>query len=595
MCTVSYIPSGDGFIVTSNRDENISRESAYLPVIESFGNNQFAYPKDPKGGGTWIVSKNASEVAVLLNGAFENHTKLQSYRKSRGLILMEVIRSNSPEKAFEEINLSEIENFTLLLFKKDSVLECRWDGIRKYKKSKNASLPHIWSSATLYPNAIKEQRETWFLNWLKVELNIDQSKAISFHRNTGSKDKENGLLIKRNNNISTVSITSVYINSTNSKLWYEDLISSFTKKINLQTYPDQKEPLIERLKLYLRIIAIKTFNWEYWPMHVVYLPMYIYWLYLSTRAKSFFFFSTSNPTRKNAGFAMEKKSDCYKHLAKHFYPKTILCQPGYTKDKLKAKLTDVEIDFPLIAKPDMGERGIGVKLINTLTELAEYSKMSKSDFLIQSFIDYPQEAGFFYHRIPGQENGQITGIVGKHFLTIAGDGKSTLEKLIKKSHRHLLQLKVLRKIYGKQLEQILQDGEEKLLVPYGNHCRGAKFIDQSFMINEKITSVIDHLCKEVPEFYFGRLDIKFSSWEELERGEKFSVIELNGAASEPTHIYDSKHSIFFAWKEIKRHWDILFHISKLNAENNSIPKMNTLEGLKMLREHHLHVKSLCNV
>lgn len=251
---------------------------------------------------------------------------------------------------------------------------------------------------------------------------------------------------------------------------------------------------------------------------------------------------------------MEKKSDSYAYLPAEYYPNIILCQQNTNPQTLKTMLTNKAIGFPLIAKPDIGERGTGVKLIKSFKDLMEYSKCSNTDFLVQEFIDYPNEAGIFYYRLPGSQYGQITGIVGKQFLSLSGDGKSTMESLIKRNSRYLLHLKSLRELYGDQLDQILPAGEEKILVPYGNHCRGAKFIDLSFMISDKLTSTMDRVCKQIPEFYFGRLDIKFRNWEELENAEKFSIIELNGAASEPTHIYDPKHSIFFAWKEIKRHW-----------------------------------------
>ncbi len=223
MCTVSYIPTSEGFIITSNRDESTIRGSAIPPIVEIYGEYQLAYPKDPKSGGTWFVINNKFEAAVLLNGAFEDHIKLPAYRKSRGIILLEIMRSKSPEKTFEKINLSGIENFTLLLFKKSSLIEYRWDGIQKFKESKNTRQAHIWSSATLYPHPIKKLREDWFTNWISKELKIDQQKAMSFHRTAGIGDKENDLVMQRSNHISTLSITSINFNSTTATMLYEDL------------------------------------------------------------------------------------------------------------------------------------------------------------------------------------------------------------------------------------------------------------------------------------------------------------------------------------------------------------------------------------
>jgi hypothetical protein len=246
----------------------------------------------------------------------------------------------------------------------------------------------------------------------------------------------------------------------------------------------------------------------------------------------------------------------------------------------------------LIAKPDVGQRGVQVELLQGEAGLVAYATHSRVNFLLQEYIDYPNEAGIFYYRIPGQQKGHISGIVGKELLAVVGDGRSTIEELLLKEDRYILQLPVLRVTYGNALGKILPAGVSHTLVPYGNHCRGAKFIDWSDRISGELENTIDTLCRQVPGFYFGRLDIKFDSWEGLCAGQRFSVIELNGAGSEPTHIYDPKHSILFAWKEIVRHWRIVFRISQLNARRHKVPKMSTGEGLSMLRENKEYLKLL---
>jgi hypothetical protein len=119
-------------------------------------------------------------------------------------------------------------------------------------------------------------------------------------------------------------------------------------------------------------------------------------------------------------------------------------------------------------------------------------------------------------------------------------------------------------MYGPELDVVLSAGEKKVLVPYGNHARGAMFIDDSHLIDDELTAVVDNACSQVREFYFGRLDVRYNTWQELREGKNFVIIEVNGAGSEPTHIYDPKHSIVFAWSEIIRHWYILWKISRMN-------------------------------
>ncbi len=246
--------------------------------------------------------------------------------------------------------------------------------------------------------------------------------------------------------------------------------------------------------------------------------------------------------------------------------------------------------YPMIAKPDIGGRGVQVKKVHNEDELADYIEQNRVDFLLQEFIPYQKEVGIFYHRIPGEEKGQISGIVGKEFLTVTGDGRSTIEELVIKEPRYLLQLPVLKTTQGDTLKEILPDGKKLVLVPYGNHARGAKFIDLSNLINDQLTLVIDQVCKQIPEFYFGRMDVMYDTWEDLCAGKNFLIVEVNGAGSEPTHIYDPKHSVFFAWKEIMRHWRLLNKISSLNKQNKALKYMTYREGTDMLKRNTAYLK-----
>jgi hypothetical protein len=350
--------------------------------------------------------------------------------------------------------------------------------------------------------------------------------------------------------------------------------------------------LIKKFQLIARIQYIKITNWEFWPFNIVYIPIFVYWLYLSIKCRSFFFFSTSNPSIKNAGFLMESKYDIYETMPEYLYPKTIFITPGKDIKLITLQLEAKGIQLPFIVKPDTGMRGLKVKLLNTFEDLYSYHSSATFSYLIQEYIAYENEVGIFYTRYPEEKSGVITGIVGKEFLTIIGDGISTIETLVKKNDRHLLQLNKLRAIYGNNLKNILALNEKYTLVPYGNHSRGSKFIDLSNLIDEQLTSTINLICQSIPDFYYGRLDIKFKNWEDLKNGENFSIIEVNGAGSEPTHIYDPTHSIFYAWKEIKLHCKILYEISLANKKLRGLEFMTTKEGMKMLRENKKQVASL---
>ena len=247
--------------------------------------------------------------------------------------------------------------------------------------------------------------------------------------------------------------------------------------------------------------------------------------------------------------------------------------------------------FPCIAKPDIGGKGRGVEKLHALGDVTVYAAKIKMDFLVQEFIAYPEEVGIFYCRMPDKSDGFISGIVAKEFLIVKGDGISTLKQLLEKDPRYHFQLSALQKIYGEGLNEVLSKEEFKNLVPYGNHARGAKFIDVSHWADEGFTKKFDEICKQIPEFYFGRLDIMFSNVKDLKAGKNFSIIELNGAGSEPTHIYDPRHSLFFAWKEIARHFKLLCTISIQNHKRG-FPYLTVKEGMQMFKENNAVVKNL---
>ncbi len=345
-------------------------------------------------------------------------------------------------------------------------------------------------------------------------------------------------------------------------------------------------------KILYRPFFIKLFNWEYWPFHIVYAPVYLYWIWLAIRSRSFFFFSTSNPSIRNAGFLLESKKEIYDLIPPQYYPATLFFKAGETPNEILKQVKRKGMNFPLVGKPDIGMQGLAVKKLESENDLSNYVTVSKVDFLIQEFIPYENEVGIFYYRFPNEKNGRISGIVQKEFLAVTGDGISTIRELLKKDKRFILQLETLRLSNGKEFDTVLSTGERHVLVPYGNHVRGAKFLDISFLADEQLNQSIDAACKRINGFYFGRMDIRYNTWEELCEGKNFSIIELNGAGSEPTHIYDPKNSIFFAWKEIIRHLNILARISRMNHKSHNLAYMKLADGLQMIRDNGKYVKLL---
>lgn len=309
---------------------------------------------------------------------------------------------------------------------------------------------------------------------------------------------------------------------------------------------------------------IRLFNWEYWNSAVVYAPLYPYYAWLSLKARSLMFLTAANPLIRNGGFIMESKKDVYDLIPTKYYPATLLFNVGTSLTSVLTAMDGKGLAFPVIAKPDIGERGLAVKKINTIAELEAYIAHIPVAYLVQEFIDHEHEVGIFYCKPPGAAKGYITGIVHKEPVMVTGDGSSTIEQLVRANARYLLQVTAIAEQLKDDIKIVLPLGISRVLVPYGNHSRGSKFTDHTFRATRKLNESIDRICSQIPEFYYGRLDVRFKSWNRLECGEDISIIEVNGSGSEPTHIYDPGHSIFFAWREIIRHWNVLYKISREN-------------------------------
>lgn len=338
------------------------------------------------------------------------------------------------------------------------------------------------------------------------------------------------------------------------------------------------------MKLWLSNFLHKLTHWEYWPYQVIYTPLWPVWLYYALRCRDLFFFCNTNPGIPFGGLTLESKYDIYRQMDPGSYPKTVLARDPLKTTELGDRLREHRLSFPLILKPDVGLKALGVYKIRDVEELHRTLPKFKGPVLVQEFISQPLEVGVFYVRMPWQYKGRITGIVSKDFLKVVGDGRRNLEQLIMAVPRARMQLRRLRKEWGDRLLEVPEQGVEVTLVPFGSHTRGALFQDRSVYITDELTAYVDHVAKGVYEFYFGRLDIKFDRWIDLARGRNLKVIEINGAGSEPTHIYDPGHSIFFAWREILRHWRYMYEISRYHRRHGYTP-LSWKQGWQMLRDH----------
>jgi Uncharacterized conserved protein len=224
MCTVSFISKGNTYYITSNRDEHISRPISYEPKEEIIGSLKLLFPKDPKAGGTWFTVNEFGAVGVLLNGAFVRHTPQGYYARSRGLILLEVLASKNPIAVLEQLELYQIEPFTLILFT-SQLLEFRWDGAQKYFRPLDKAQNHIWSSTTLYQDAVMEHRSKLFSQFVERNDQINAKEVMAFHSNNHN-DFENGFIIDRETGLKTFSVTQVVLHEDEILMRHADLLNN---------------------------------------------------------------------------------------------------------------------------------------------------------------------------------------------------------------------------------------------------------------------------------------------------------------------------------------------------------------------------------
>ena len=293
---------------------------------------------------------------------------------------------------------------------------------------------------------------------------------------------------------------------------------------------------------------------------------------------------------QTGGMFFTSKWSIFQLIPKEYYPSTILVHAEDKIEHIYQQIKNASIEFPIIAKPDRGERGWGVKILYNKVELEYYKAKMNISFLVQAYVSYPIELSVFYYRNPNEKKGHVVSVTLKRLLSITGDGHSTIGHLILQNDRCFLQYKRLKKNNQINFSSVLQKGEKQLLVPYGNHVLGATFINYNRIIDEQLISTIDKLSKRIDGFYYGRFDLRCTCIDDLKKGINFSILEINGAASEPAHIYEPGFSFFKAQFTIARHFRIMYKIAKANHQNGVayMSFKSFLHTKKLEREYRLN-------
>ena len=227
MCTVSFYRDKSKVIVTSNRDEKSIRPLAIAPRQYRFNNQHLYFPKDPQAGGSWFIVKADGSAFVLLNGAEKKHIPQPPYKKSRGLILLEIADSSHYLEQWNTMDLEQIENFTVIAYANNKLAQLQWNGTTKTHLYLDENKAHIWSSTTLYDEPTIEKRQQWYFDFLSKKNNdANSSDIMDFHTKTQNHDTENGLIINRPTAMLTKNVTQVVIEHDNFEIHHLDLVKN---------------------------------------------------------------------------------------------------------------------------------------------------------------------------------------------------------------------------------------------------------------------------------------------------------------------------------------------------------------------------------
>ncbi|MDP6732790.1 MAG: D-alanine--D-alanine ligase [Gammaproteobacteria bacterium] len=317
-----------------------------------------------------------------------------------------------------------------------------------------------------------------------------------------------------------------------------------------------------------------TSFFEFWPMWLMYIPVVLQWILLAIRYRSLSLPLIANPAISLSGMVGTSKSETFE-AAGDKARKWILPWMAYEVSDVDVdtQTTDVLValrssgfDLPIVGKPELGCRGVGVKLLKSESELQDYLKSfpSGGGILFQRLSDWHAEAGVFYVRHPGQATGEITSITLKYMPYVVGDGVSTLAELVAQDPRAGELHHLYRNRHADKWQEPVPEGQVFRLIFAASHSRGAIFRDANHLINEQLLKSLDRIFDDIPGFNYGRLDVKFKDVESLQLGQDFEIIEINGASAESINIWDRNAGLWDAISTLLRQYRTLFKLGHAN-------------------------------
>lgn len=328
---------------------------------------------------------------------------------------------------------------------------------------------------------------------------------------------------------------------------------------------------------------------EHIPPPLFYVPLVLQWIGLGIRYRSIMLPTVANPHIELGGLFGESKVSYLDQVQgkerKWLAPYTALVRgrnvlASADLETALARMSEAGVGFPVVAKPDIGWRGYGVRLVPDADALHAYIDAFPAGacLILQKSIDYDGEAGVFYVRQPDEAHGRIPSLTLRYFPFVIGDGQSTVRELIRrepranwKAHLHLGARPGHRGFASERLDQVPAAGEIFRLAFIGSNRVGGLYRDARAHITPEIERCFDAISRTMPEFYIGRYDIRFASLERLRQGQDFAIIEINGAGAEAIHVWDPNMGLGEAYRTLFAYQETLFQIGAKNRNRGFEP------------------------